>query len=230
MGRTVWLQKGLQHKDFGLTFGITIWILWKARNEAIFENKLATCDQLRLRVLHWIVGVQETMRADSQVISKVASQRIDTHIGWKAGPCDCITINADGSVLQPHSQAAAGGILRTSLGRPVSTFAANLGRCSIMRAKLRALEIGLMIAWDIGYKKIHLQLDSMAAVTTILGNQEEDFRHGRMLDTINELRSRNWEVTISHIFLEGNRVADLLAHHGQTLDFGFHVNCIYPHE
>ncbi|CAN1186812.1 hypothetical protein LINPERPRIM_LOCUS11053, partial [Linum perenne] len=39
---------------------------------------------------------------------------------------------------------------------------------------------------------------------------------------------RNWDVTISHIFREGNRVADLLAHHGHTLDFGLHVNCIYP--
>ncbi|CAN1147271.1 Putative ribonuclease H protein At1g65750, partial [Linum perenne] len=115
-------------------------------------------------------------------------------------PSDCITINTDGAVLQPHSQAAAGGILRTFLGRPVSTFAANLGSCSIMRAELRAAEIGLMIAWDRGYKKVHLQLDSLAAVTAILGNQEEDSRHNRTLDAINELRSRDWEVTISHIF------------------------------
>ncbi|CAN1162877.1 Putative ribonuclease H protein At1g65750, partial [Linum perenne] len=108
----VWLQKGLLHEAFGLSFGIIIWILWKARNEAIFENKLATCDQLRLRVLHWIAGVRETMRADSQVISKMAPRRMETHIGWKAGSSDCITINTDGSILQPHSRAAAGGILR----------------------------------------------------------------------------------------------------------------------
>ncbi|CAN1775327.1 Putative ribonuclease H protein At1g65750, partial [Linum perenne] len=139
-------------------------------------------------------------------------------------------INTDGSVLQPHSRAAAGGILRTFLGRPVSTFAANLGRCSIMRAELRAAEIGLKIAWDMGYKKVHLQLDSLAAVTAILGDQEEDSRHGRTLESIDELRNRNWEITISHIFREGNKVADLLAHHGHSLDFGFHVNCTYPHE
>ncbi|CAN1152696.1 Putative ribonuclease H protein At1g65750, partial [Linum perenne] len=84
-------------------------------------------------------------------------------IGWRAGSSDCITINTDGSVLQPHSRAASGGIVRTFLGRPVSSFASNLGRCSIMRAELRAAEIGLMIAWDMGYKKIHLQLDSLAA-------------------------------------------------------------------
>ncbi|CAN1168920.1 Putative ribonuclease H protein At1g65750 [Linum perenne] len=129
-----------------MTFGIIIWILWKARNEAIFENTLATCNQLRLRVLHWIAGVRETMKADLQVLPKVASKRIDTHIGWKAGPRDCITINTDGSVIQPHSHAAGGGIIRTHQGRPVSSFAANFGRCSIMRAELRAAEIGLMIA------------------------------------------------------------------------------------
>ncbi|CAN1830428.1 hypothetical protein LINPERHAP1_LOCUS32848 [Linum perenne] len=89
------------------------------------------------------------MREDSHVISKGASRCIDTHIGWMTGPSDCITINTDGSVLQPHSRAAAGGIIRTSLGRPVSTFAANLGRCSIMRAKLRAAEIGLMMGYGL---------------------------------------------------------------------------------
>ncbi|CAN1146862.1 hypothetical protein LINPERPRIM_LOCUS5387 [Linum perenne] len=99
-----------------------------------------------------------------------------------------------------------------------------------MRVELRVAEIGHMIAWDGGYKKVHLQLDSLEAVTTILGNQEEDSRHSRMLDTINEIRSRNWEVIISHIFREGNRVADLLAHHRHTLEFGSHVNYTYSHE
>ncbi|CAN1273739.1 Putative ribonuclease H protein At1g65750 [Linum perenne] len=205
-------------------------MLWKARNEAIFENKLATSDQLRLRVLHWITGVRETMKADSQVTSKAASRRVEAHIGWKAGPSDCITINTDGSVLLPHSYAAAGGILRDHRGRPICTFAANLDSCSIMRAELRAAEFGLMIAWDRGFKKIHLQLDSTAAIGAILGDPVVDSRHGRTLDSINELRSRDWEVTISHTFREGNTVADLLAHHGHTLSFGLSVDCVYPHE
>ncbi|CAN1127233.1 Putative ribonuclease H protein At1g65750 [Linum perenne] len=170
------------------------------------------------------------MKADSQVTSKATSRRVEVHIGWKAGPTDNITINTDGSVLHPHSHAAAGGILRNHLGRPICTFAANLGCCSIMRAELRAAEFGLMIAWDKGFKKIHLQLDSLAAITAILGDQEEDSRHGRTLASINELRGRDKEVTISHTFREGNTVADLLAHHGHTLAFGLFVDCLYPHE
>ncbi|CAN1186749.1 Putative ribonuclease H protein At1g65750, partial [Linum perenne] len=157
-------------------------------------------------------------------------RRVEAHIGWKAGSCDSITINTDGSVLQPSSQAAAGGLLRDYLGRPICTFSDNLGRCSIMRAELRAAEFGLMIAWDRGFKKVHLQLDSLAAIKAILGDQVEDSRHGRTLDSINELRSRDWDVTISHTFREGNTVADLLAHHGHTLGFGLFIDCMYPHE
>ncbi|CAN1126972.1 Putative ribonuclease H protein At1g65750 [Linum perenne] len=99
-----------------------------------------------------------------------------------------------------------------------------------MRSELRASEIGLMIAWDRGYRKVHLQLDSLAAITAILGHSEEDSRHGRTLDSIKELRMRNWDVTITHTFREGNMVADLLAHFGHSLDFGFHFDCTYPSE
>ncbi|CAN1123486.1 hypothetical protein LINPERPRIM_LOCUS3293 [Linum perenne] len=48
--------------------------------------------------------------------------------------------------------------------------------------------------------------------------------------SIEELRHRSWETSISHIFREGNVVADLLAHHGHSLNFGIHTDCIYPPE
>ncbi|CAN1181056.1 hypothetical protein LINPERPRIM_LOCUS6011 [Linum perenne] len=60
-----------------------------------------------------------------------------------------------------------------------------------MRAELRAAEFGLMIAWDRGFKKIHLQLDSTTAIEAILGDPVVDSRHGRTLDSINELRIRD---------------------------------------
>ncbi|CAN1833707.1 Putative ribonuclease H protein At1g65750 [Linum perenne] len=169
------------------------------------------------------------MRADSQVVSRGTSRRVEAHIGWKAGPQDCITINTDGSVLSPHSQAAAGGILRNHIGQPIHTFGANLGLCSIMRAELRAAQFGLMIAWDRGFRRIHLQLDSQAAISAIWGGGDEDSRHSRTLISINELLCRDWDVTISHTYREGNTVADLLAHHGHSLDFGLHIDCMYPH-
>ncbi|CAN1126747.1 Putative ribonuclease H protein At1g65750 [Linum perenne] len=225
-----WLQRGLKHSSFSLTFGIVTWILWKARNEATFENTLATSNQLRLRVLHWIVGVRKTMKADSQVTSKATPRRVEAHIGWKAGPSESIIVNTDGSVLHPHSHAAVGGILRDYRGRPICTFAANLGCCSIMRAELPTVEFGLMISWYRGVKKVHPQLDSTTVVAGILGDHVVDSRHGRTLEAINQFRSRDWEVIISHTFREGNTIVDLLAHHEHSLDFGLFVDCLYPHK
>ncbi|CAN1304237.1 hypothetical protein LINPERPRIM_LOCUS26126 [Linum perenne] len=76
-----------------------------------------------------------------------------------------------------------------------------------MRAELRAAEFGLQLAWKLGFRKIHLQMDSKSAITSIQGKNEEDSRH---------------------VFREANRVADLLAHHGHNLDFGISVDCAYP--
>ncbi|CAN1122765.1 Putative ribonuclease H protein At1g65750 [Linum perenne] len=225
-----WLLKGLKSPDFGLTFGVVIWILWKARNEAIFENKLVTSDQLRLRVLHWIAGVRETMKANSQVGLGDAKQKSEVMIGLNPAPSDWVTVNTDGSVIGSTNRAAACGIIRDHLGRPIATFSANLGSCTIMRAELRAAEMGFGIAWNMGLRKVHLQMDSLAAVAAVYGDTARNLRHERTLRSIKELRQRNWETSVSHIFREGNVVADLLAHHGHSLDFGIHTDCTYPSE
>ncbi|CAN1790449.1 Putative ribonuclease H protein At1g65750 [Linum perenne] len=155
-------------------------------NKVVFEHKLATSDQLRLRVLHWIAGVRETMRAESRVLFKQAHDREEVLVQWEPAPEDFITINTDGSVLQPNRHASAGGILRDSQGQKIAAFAANLGSCSIMRAELRVAEIGLKIAWELGYRKAHLQMDSKTAVNTILSKGDEDSRHFQTVRSIHE--------------------------------------------
>ncbi|CAN1811593.1 Putative ribonuclease H protein At1g65750 [Linum perenne] len=177
MGIADWLRLGIQSKDFCLLFGVTIWLLWKTRNEAIFEQKFVTSDQLRLRVLHWITGVRERMRADSQALSGSLRTREEVLASWRPAPEGWITINTDGSVVHDQHQAAAGGIFRDHSGRRLACFAVNLGHCTIMRAELRAASIGFRIAWELGYRKIHLQMDSLAAVEVIHADAGTDGRH-----------------------------------------------------
>ncbi|CAN1297802.1 Putative ribonuclease H protein At1g65750 [Linum perenne] len=93
------------------------------------------------------------------------------------------------------------------MGRPLAVFAANLGACSITRAELRAADIGLRIAWDLGYRRAHLQLDSMVAVGAISNQQTNVTRH---------------------VYREGNKVADRFALLGHSLNFGTFINCLYP--
>ncbi|CAN1310201.1 Putative ribonuclease H protein At1g65750 [Linum perenne] len=75
-------------------------------------------------------------------------------IGWNPAPSDWVTLNTDGLLLGNPTSAAAGGIFCDHLGRPIATFSVNMGTCSIMRAELRAAEIGFRIAWDMGWRKV----------------------------------------------------------------------------
>ncbi|CAN1160263.1 hypothetical protein LINPERPRIM_LOCUS21790 [Linum perenne] len=61
-----------------------------------------------------------------------------------------------------------------------------------MRAELRAAKIGLAYAWSLGFKKIFLQMDSLAAVNSIQGPSIDDMRHSNTIDGINNLRQRDW--------------------------------------
>ncbi|CAN0840970.1 hypothetical protein LINGRAHAP2_LOCUS3033 [Linum grandiflorum] len=63
-------------------------------------------------------------------------------------------------------------------------------------------------------------MDSSCALAFLLGDPPDDARHNSFE---RQLLAREWEVSTSHIYREGNSVADLLVHHGHSLGFGFHV-------
>ncbi|CAN1127323.1 hypothetical protein LINPERPRIM_LOCUS29560, partial [Linum perenne] len=60
-----------------------------------------------------------------------------------------------------------------------------------------------------GIRKLCIQTDSWAAVAIL-----EDFaslchRHSSLVDQFHDLKCREWEVSIHHIFREANHAADL---------------------
>ncbi|CAN1801944.1 hypothetical protein LINPERHAP1_LOCUS23174, partial [Linum perenne] len=78
-----------------------------------------------------------------------------------------LKINTDGSVIHANSFAAVGGIIRDYQGHEIDALLANLGACSILRAELRVVKIGLNRAWNLGAKKVIRELDSLAGVLSI---------------------------------------------------------------
>ncbi|CAN1292925.1 Putative ribonuclease H protein At1g65750 [Linum perenne] len=81
-----WILRELTSSDRGHLVGITAWLIWKARNDSIFDNVYVTSDQLHLQVLSWIAGVRETMRAQSQSFSEVDDRRSETLVSWTTPP------------------------------------------------------------------------------------------------------------------------------------------------
>ncbi|CAN0877469.1 Putative ribonuclease H protein At1g65750 [Linum grandiflorum] len=162
------------------------------------------------------------MRVGDMVLAKYKPQRVDSFVGWTVRFDVEIIMNTDGSVIQPSRAAAGGGILQNSRGICQAAFAANYGICTITRAELRAALTGLHLAWDLGYRKVDLQVDSMTVVSLLQSQGETDHRHQACVQDLRQILDRNWIVHVTHTYREGNRVADLLAHHGHSLPFGVH--------
>ncbi|CAN0858235.1 Putative ribonuclease H protein At1g65750 [Linum grandiflorum] len=105
----VWMLHGVSNDNYKLEFGIICWLLWKHRNEFVFRHATISCDQLRLRVLNWIAGVWETMKAEDRVSSGNKPPRVESLVRWTVRSDIDITVNTNGSVIQ-SSGIAAGGV------------------------------------------------------------------------------------------------------------------------
>ncbi|CAI0444865.1 unnamed protein product [Linum tenue] len=71
--------------------------------------------------------------------------------------------------------------------------------------------------------KILLQLDSTTAINILTAQDQTVHKYHNLVLQFQGLIQRNWEVRISHIYREGNKVADFLANKGHSVSIGYHV-------
>ncbi|CAI0436867.1 unnamed protein product [Linum tenue] len=143
-------------------------------------------------------------------------------ISWQHPPSGWIAVNTDGSVIPALGIATAGGVIRNNEGRFLQAFSVNLGGGSIMHAELAGIAQGLRSAWESGARKVKLQTDSAAAIS-LLQSDQVNHPHYTMTAAIRNLLARDWEVSIDHVFREGNYAADYMASVSHDLPVGIHL-------
>ncbi|CAN1265847.1 Putative ribonuclease H protein At1g65750 [Linum perenne] len=192
-----------------------------ARNERIFAGSNELAPAVARRTHNWVVMVSEASGRCSRHLPSVHTRRL-ANVAWTPGPPEWITLNTDGSFDARRGRAAAGGLAPDSYGRGRFAYTMNLGSCSITRAEMRGATEGLQRAWDAGYRRVVLQLDSQAAITLLTSDEGLYNQHGLEIETFRELRGRDWMVVTKHIYREGNHAADYLASIGYDYPFGSH--------
>ncbi|CAL1378980.1 unnamed protein product [Linum trigynum] len=95
---------------------------------------------------------------------------------WQSPPPGWIAVNTDGS----GTSSGTGGVIRGSDGWFIKAFSTNLA----------GIAQGLHSAWETGARKVKLQTDYHP--------------HYTMVSAIHRLLERGWEVSIDHVFREGN--------------------------
>ncbi|CAN1770672.1 Putative ribonuclease H protein At1g65750 [Linum perenne] len=143
-------------------------------------------------------------------------------VAWRPGDEGWSILNTDGSRYRHSGSTAIGGLIRTDQGRFIHAFTANMGDCSITRAEICAIVQGMKLAWDLGIRKLLIQSDSEAAVA-ILRREDTNHQHAILVSEFMELRSRSWDISITHVFREANCGADYLANLGHSYCFGLHL-------
>ncbi|CAI0551158.1 unnamed protein product [Linum tenue] len=73
-----------------------------------------------------------------------------------------------------------------------------------------------------GYRRVRMEIDSRCAIQILQGEDNSDHQHAMVIDRLHELLRRDWDVTFSHIYREGNKSADFHASRGHQMELGFH--------
>ena len=106
-------------------------------------------------------------------------------------------------------RAGGGGVLRDGAGRFLLAFSAFFGRCSSIQAEARALLVGISLCISRGYRRVHVEADSLILVQIL----KSAIRHPWSIDpeVRRLLQLSSHFASVSHCFREGNQVADCLS-------------------
>ncbi|CAN1807017.1 Putative ribonuclease H protein At1g65750 [Linum perenne] len=194
-----WWRRSLENSNFCVLFGVAAWIIWKRRNDLIFSGSIQSVEAAIRHHQFWISLIRESF-SDAQCTRNLGAKPL----------------------IEQSNSAAAGGALRDSEGNVLLAFAANLGSCTITRAELRGVVEGLNLAWNGGYRRVAVQVDSLCAVQLLSNPADSDHQHASIIAQFLELKQRDWVIELCHIYREANFLADFLANKGHSLPFGTH--------
>ena len=91
----------------------------------------------------------------------------------------------------------------------------NLGITSNNVVELGAVRQGLQLAWDLGFKSVYLEVDSMIVIDWLI-DENVIFPPNvfPLLCDCRSLMARDCEVRVHHVYHEANECADGLAKQG----------------
>jgi len=137
---------------------------------------------------------------------------------WSPPPVNWVKVNCTGVATFASGKAACGGIIRSYDGSMVTSYARNLGPCSIVLAELWGIYHGLALAKNQGMRHVIIESDALRAINMIQGYVSPWSTYYQIVRQIFELSCVIDEVKWIHVAHEANQVADSLAKHGLSLD------------
>lgn len=217
----LWLQGNIGRREpehWSTTFGVAVDVLWRSRNDMVFNHQSRDSHAMACVVHNTMVGIRraQIMFGKSQLTRSMGDP--PSNIKWTPPPSGWIKVNCDGARSEMARCAACGGILHNHEGEFRYAFSSYLGDCSVLDAKLWAILFGVRFAWARGFCQIVVESDSLLAIN--LPNRGCSQRHPGygLVRQILAFRDHNPDLQWVHVLREANQVADALAKFGLSIE------------
>lgn len=132
-------------------FCIIIWWAWKWRNAACFATtSVIPGDKIQflLKQFDTIIGA---LSGNNYSVVAQPRHQCEILVSWSPQPDGWILLNTDGAAKGNPGPAGGGGVFRDTRGNWICGFAEGMGRCTSVRAELKAILRGLQVARDQGF-------------------------------------------------------------------------------
>lgn len=208
--RSVEGEHSTNNRDSGMQFAVTIWWLWRWRNDAAFngvevdtDTKVSFLGQYFTQIRRAMIEVGRKGNATEQACGKSDGWRPTRHGEW--------VLNVDAATGDGHGIAGCGGVLRSGEGIWKGGFACIYPVTLCEECEAWAVLKGLEWAWQRNVCALQIQCDAENVVRWINGGEVPDGPIRFIILRCREWLNKEWSVTVVHVYRGQNRVADGLA-------------------
>ncbi|KAJ6684500.1 RETROTRANSPOSON UNCLASSIFIED-LIKE PROTEIN [Salix purpurea] len=200
-----------------------LWFIWLERNDVEHRNMSFYPDRIRWKCQGKIFQLfqagllkRRNWKGDMKmasffqchyVLDKEYSPKI---VQWIKPKEHCFKLNVDGSFQGNSDVAGGGGILRDWHGNVSFFFFLPLKAKSVLHAEILTLYHGLNICKDRGIGRVWIEMDALSVINLVqnrcIGSWEVCYSLQGIYDCLD-----SFQFHLSHIYREGNQVADHLA-------------------
>ncbi|KAJ8762621.1 hypothetical protein K2173_008060 [Erythroxylum novogranatense] len=222
-------QQGVEGVEWRMLFVVGCWLMWKWRNHEVFDENFTRPPNEAMVVYKVAVSFHMSILA-GETNDFSPNGRMWRNISWLLPSNGWIALNTDGTSKGNLGVAGAGSVIKDTEGRWLDGFVQNIGVATSFVAELWAIKVGLLMAWEKGYRRVRLQVDSLTIVSMLKTGKSPRSLNSALFRDIYGLLRRDWQVEMQHIYREANQCADRLANIALGYPLGVHWLHTCPHE
>ncbi|XP_058111206.1 uncharacterized protein LOC131254225 [Magnolia sinica] len=208
----------------GLVPSVISWEIWLSRNQARFEGRAMSASKIISKVAQWlhdiactILGEDRNSLADSITLQLINIPKAECHlprnhsiVTWLKPLRGFLKLNVDGSSRGNPGLSGGRGVCRDHHGNLIFAFHRNYGLTLNTIAEAQAMLNGITSYSKLGLRSIIVESDSLTIAKAAADRYDfVPWNIWYKIGTIREFR-RSLNLSFSHIFREGNSVADAL--------------------